>query len=178
MADPGWRSLTQKLIDAHLVTGTARTPGEEIEIRIDQVLLQDASGPTALLHFEAMGFERVKQKIAVMYGDHQTIQVNSLHTDAHRFMLGFCRSTASTSRSRGNGICHNVHLEEFSVPGESLLGTDSHTPQGGAVGMLAIGAGGMDVATAMATGATIIPRPLIVEVRLVGKLKPWPRRRT
>ncbi|MCY3823831.1 MAG: aconitate hydratase [Nitrospinae bacterium] len=173
MADPGWRSLTQKLIDAHLVSGESKTPGEEIEIRIDQVLLQDASGPTALLHFEAMGFDRVKQKTAVMYGDHQTIQVNSLHTDAHRFMLGFCRKHGIHFSKPGNGICHNVHLEEFSVPGESLLGTDSHTPQGGAVGMLAIGAGGMDVATAMATGATIIPRPLIVEVKLTGKLKAW-----
>ena len=173
MADPGWRSLTQKLIDAHIVSGNAKTPGEEIEIRIDQVLLQDASGPTALLHFEAMGFERVKQKTAVMYGDHQTIQVNSLHTDAHRFMLGFCRKHGIHFSKPGNGICHNVHLEEFSVPGESLLGTDSHTPQGGAVGMLAIGAGGMDVATAMATGATIIPRPTIVEVKLTGKLKAW-----
>lgn len=173
MADPGWRSLTQKLIDAHLVSGDSKTPGEEIEIRIDQVLLQDASGPTALLHFEAMGFERVKQKTAVMYGDHQTIQVNSLHTDAHRFMLGFCRKHGIHFSKPGNGICHNVHLEEFSVPGDSLLGTDSHTPQGGAVGMLAIGAGGMDVATAMATGATIIPRPTIVEVKLTGKLKAW-----
>ena len=173
MAEQGTRSLTQKLIDAHLVSGAARTPGEEVEIRIDQVLLQDASGPTALLHFEAMGFARVKQKTAVMYGDHQTIQVNSLHTDAHRFMLGFCRKHGIHFSKPGNGICHNVHLEEFSVPGESLLGTDSHTPQGGAVGMLAIGAGGMDVTTAMATGATIIPRPAIVEVRLSGKLGPW-----
>ena len=173
MAEQGTRSLTQKLIDAHLVSGAARTPGEEVEIRIDQVLLQDASGPTALLHFEAMGFARVKQKTAVMYGDHQTIQVNSLHTDAHRFMLGFCRKHGIHFSKPGNGICHNVHLEEFSVPGESLLGTDSHTPQGGAVGMLAIGAGGMDVATAMATGATIIPRPAIVEVRLTGKLRDW-----
>ena len=173
MAEQGTRSLTQKLIDAHLVSGAARTPGEEVEIRIDQVLLQDASGPTALLHFEAMGFARVKQKTAVMYGDHQTIQVNSLHTDAHRFMLGFCRKHGIHFSKPGNGICHNVHLEEFSVPGESLLGTDSHTPQGGAVGMLAIGAGGMDVATAMATGATIIPRPAIVEVRLSGKLGAW-----
>ena len=173
MAEQGTRSLTQKLIDAHLISGAARTPGEEVEIRIDQVLLQDASGPTALLHFEAMGFARVKQKTAVMYGDHQTIQVNSLHTDAHRFMLGFCRKHGIHFSKPGNGICHNVHLEEFSVPGESLLGTDSHTPQGGAVGMLAIGAGGMDVATAMATGATIIPRPAIVEVRLSGKLGAW-----
>jgi len=173
VAEQGTRSLTQKLIDAHLVSGAARTPGEEVEIRIDQVLLQDASGPTALLHFEAMGFARVKQKTAVMYGDHQTIQVNSLHTDAHRFMLGFCRKHGIHFSKPGNGICHNVHLEEFSVPGESLLGTDSHTPQGGAVGMLAIGAGGMDVATAMATGATIIPRPAIVEVRLTGKLRDW-----
>ncbi|MYA95669.1 MAG: aconitate hydratase [Nitrospinae bacterium] len=173
MAEQGTRSLTQKLIDAHLVSGAARTPGKEVEIRIDQVLLQDASGPTALLHFEAMGFARVKQKTAVMYGDHQTIQVNSLHTDAHRFMLGFCRKHGIHFSKPGNGICHNVHLEEFSVPGESLLGTDSHTPQGGAVGMLAVGAGGMDVATAMATGATIIPRPAIVEVRLSGKLGAW-----
>ena len=173
MADSGSRSLTQKLIDAHLVSGASGTPGEEIEIRIDQVLLQDASGPTALLHFEAMGFDRVKQKIAVMYADHQTIQVNSLHTDAHRFMLGFSRKHGIHFSKPGNGICHNVHLEEFSVPGESLLGTDSHTPQGGAVAMLAIGAGGMDVATAMATGATIIPRPLIVEVRLTGILEAW-----
>ena len=173
MADPVSRSLTQRLIDAHFVSGAPRTPGEEVEIRVDQVLLQDASGPTALLHFEAMGFARVKQKTAVMYADHQTIQVNSLHTDAHRFMFGFCRKHGIHFSKPGNGICHNVHLEEFSVPGESLLGTDSHTPQAGAAGMLAIGAGGVDVAAAMATGTTLIPRPVIVEVRLTGKLGAW-----
>lgn len=173
MAEPGARSLTQKLLDAHLVSGAAEAPGAEIGIKIDQALLQDASGPMALLQFEAMGFERVRQKTAVMYADHQTLQVHSLHTDAHRFMLGFCRKHGIHFSKPGNGICHNVHLEEFSIPGESLLGTDSHTPQGGAVGMLAIGAGGMDVAAAMATGATILPRPRVVAVRLSGKLAPW-----
>ncbi len=173
MAEPGSRSLTQKLLDAHLASGASRTPGEEVEIRIDQVLLQDASGPMALLQFEAMGFARVKQKTAVMYADHQTIQAHSLHTDAHRFLLGFCQKHGIHFSKPGNGICHNVHLEEFSIPGESLLGTDSHTPQGGAVGMLAIGAGGLDVASAMATGSAILPRPLIVGVRLSGKLSPW-----
>lgn len=173
MAETGGRGLAQKLLDAHLVSGAARTPDEEIELRIDQALLQDASGPMALLQFEAMGFERVRQKTAVMYADHQSLQVHSLHAEAHRFMLAFCRKRGIHFSKPGNGICHNVHLEEFSVPGESLLGTDSHTPQGGAVGMLAIGAGGLDVAAAMATGAAILPRPRVVEVRLSGKLAPW-----
>jgi len=173
VASAGPRSLAQKLLDEHLVSGEGSAPGGEIEIRVDQVLLQDASGPMALLQFEAMGLARVKQRVAVMYGDHQTIQVHSLHTEAHRFLLGICQKFGIHFSKPGNGICHNVHLEEFAVPGESLLGTDSHTPQMGAVGMLAIGAGGMDVAIAMGGGTTVLPRPEIVEIRLAGRLGPW-----
>ncbi len=166
-------SLAQKLIADHLVSGAGAAPGEEIEIRIDQVLLQDASGPIAILQFEAMGLKRVKQKVAVMYADHQTLQVNPLHTEVHRYLLGACRRFGIHFSKPGNGICHNVHLECFAVPGESLLGADSHTPQAGAVGMLALGAGGMDVALAMGGGTLVLPMPEIVEVRLTGKLGPW-----
>ena len=166
-------SLAQKLIDAHLVSGDGSRPGAEIEIRVDQVLLQDASGPMALLQFEAMGIKRVRQKIAVMYADHQTLQVDALHSEGHRFLHGFCQKHGIHFSKPGNGICHNVHLECFAVPGESLAGTDSHTPQAGAAGMLAIGAGGIDVAAAMGGGTLTLPRPEIVEVRLTGKLSPW-----
>ncbi|MEE9274654.1 MAG: aconitase family protein, partial [bacterium] len=145
-------SLAQKLIDRHLVSGDGSRPGAGIEIRVDRVLLQDASGPMALLQFEAMGIERVHQKIAVMYADHQTLQVDALHSEGHRFLLGFCQKHGIHFSKPGNGVCHNVHLECFAVPGESLAGTDSHTPQAGAAGMLAIGAGGIDVAVAMGGG--------------------------
>ncbi|HBK79194.1 MAG TPA: aconitate hydratase [Nitrospinae bacterium] len=167
------KSLAQLLIDEHLVSGDGGRVGAEIEIRADQVLLQDASGPMALLQFEAMGMTRVAQKTAVMYADHQTLQMDYLHTEGHRFLLGFCQKYGIHFSKPGNGICHNVHLETYAVPGESLAGTDSHTPQAGAAGMLAIGAGGIDVAVAMGGGTLILPRPEIIEVHLSGKLGPW-----
>ena len=167
------KSLAQILIDEHLVSGRGDRPSEEIEIRIDQVLLQDASGPMALLQFQAMELDRVKQEIAVMYADHQTLQLHPLHNEGHRFLLGFCQKFGIHYSKPGNGICHNVHLEDFSRPGQSLAGTDSHTPQAGAVGMLAIGAGGIDVAITMAEGTLHFMRPEIIEVHLTGRLAAW-----
>jgi len=167
------KGVAQQLFDEHLVSGDSGRVGAEIEIRVNQVLLQDASGPMALLQFEAMEVKRVAQKIAVMYADHQTLQMNHLHTEGHRFLLGFCQKHGIHFSKPGNGICHNVHLETYAVPGESLAGTDSHTPQAGSAGMLAIGAGGLDIAATMGGGTLIIQRPEIIEVHLSGMLGPW-----
>ena len=165
-------SLINKLIASHLVEGGSR-PGNEIALRIDQVLLQDALGTMAFLQFEAMGFSRVKPRVVVQYADHQTLQTDSRHTDDHRFLQSACRKYGAYYGRPGVGICHVVHLEQFAVPGETLLGTDSHTPHCGAVGMLAIGAGGMDVAVAMGGAPYVVPRPAIVEIHLTGRLGPW-----
>jgi aconitate hydratase len=165
-------SLVNKLIAAHLVEGGERS-GDEIALRIDQVLLQDALGTMAFLQFEAMGFSRVKPRVVVQYADHQTLQTDSRHTDDHRFLQSACRKFGAYYGRPGVGICHVVHLEQFAVPGETLLGTDSHTPHCGAVGMLAIGAGGMDVAVAMGGGPYVFARPAVVGVHLTGRLRPW-----
>lgn len=166
------QSLVEKLIDAHLVEGGAH-PGDEIALRIDQVLLQDATGAMAFLCFEAMGLERVRPRVVVQYADHQTLQNDGRHSDDHRFLESACRKFGAYYAKPGVGICHVVHLEQFSIPGESILGSDSHTPHLGAVAMLAIGAGGIDVAVAMGGGPYVLPRPSVVRVNLVGQLRPW-----
>ncbi|HEY3080566.1 MAG TPA: aconitate hydratase [Chloroflexota bacterium] len=166
------RSLTARLIDSHLVEGGDH-PGDEIAIRIDQVLHQDATGAMSFLQFEAMGFERVKPRVVVQYADHQTLQNDGRHTDDHRFLESACRKFGAYFAKPGVGICHVVHLEQFSRPGESLLGSDSHTPHMGAVAMLALGAGGIDVAVAMGGGPYVLPRPAVVRVELTGQLRPW-----
>jgi aconitate hydratase len=165
-------NLTNKLIAAHLVEGGDR-PGDEIALRIDQVLHQDATGAMSFLQFEAMGFERVKPRLVVQYADHQTLQNDGRHTDDHRFLESACRKFGAYFAKPGVGICHVVHLEQFSRPGESLLGSDSHTPHMGAVAMLAYGAGGIDVAVAMGGGPYVLPRPAVVRVELTGRLRPW-----
>jgi aconitate hydratase len=165
-------SLTRKLIDAHLVSGKP-VPGEEIGLRVDQVLLTDTNGAMAVLQFEAMGFPRVKPSRVVAYIDHNVYAVDSRNSDDHRYMQTAARRYGAWFSKPGNGICHQVHFESFSSPGEFLLGTDSHTPLCGSTGMLAIGAGGLDVAVAMGGGPYYVPMPRVTRVTLTGQLRPW-----
>ncbi|MBQ5335463.1 MAG: aconitate hydratase [Oscillospiraceae bacterium] len=165
-------TLTEKILSAHLVEGEL-VRGTEIGIRIDQTLTQDATGTMAYLEFEAMGVPRVRTERSVAYIDHNTLQNGFENADDHRF-IGSCAKKHGLYFSRpGNGICHQVHLERFGIPGKTLIGSDSHTPTGGGLGMLAIGAGGLDVAVAMGGGAYYITCPKVVNVRLTGKLSPW-----
>jgi aconitate hydratase len=165
-------SLTRKLIDAHLVSGKPE-PGEEIGLAVDQVLLTDTNGAMSILQFEAMGFPRVKPSRVVAYIDHNVYAVDSRNADDHRYMQTAARRYGAWFSKPGNGICHQVHFESFSVPGQFLLGTDSHTPLCGSTGMLAIGAGGLDVAVAMGGGPYYVPMPRVTRVRLTGQLRPW-----
>ncbi len=166
------QNLVQKIIAAHLVSGDM-TPGSEVGIRIDQTLTQDATGTMAALQFEAMGIPRVRTKLSVSYVDHNMLQIGYENADDHRFLQSFAARYGLYFSRPGNGICHQVHLERFSVPGDTLLGADSHTPTCGGAGMLAIGAGGLDVAVAMGGGAFYIPMPRVVGVKLTGRLSPW-----
>jgi len=165
-------SLTRKLIDAHLVSGKP-VAGEEIALRVDQCLLTDTNGNMAWLQFETMGFPRVKPSRVVTYIDHNVYQTDSRNTDDHRYLQTAAARYGSWFSKPGNGICHQVHFESFSVPGQLVLGTDSHTPLCGSTGMLAIGSGGLDVAVAMGGGAYHLPMPKVVRVTLTGELKPW-----
>lgn len=166
------KNLAQKIIENHLVQGTAQS-GQEIAIKIDRTLTQDTTGTMAYLQFEALGFPRVKTKRSVAYIDHNTLQVGYENADDHRYIQTVASKYGIYFSRPGNGICHQVNLERFSVPGDTLLGSDSHTPTGGAVGMLAIGAGGLDVAVAMGGGAYYLNMPKIIKVELIGKLAPW-----
>lgn len=165
-------TLTEKILSAHLVEGEM-IKGEEIGIRIDQTLTQDATGTMAYLEFEAMGVPRVKTERSVAYIDHNTLQNGFENADDHRFIGSVCKKHGIYFSRPGNGICHQVHLERFGVPGKTLIGSDSHTPTGGGLGMIAIGAGGMDVAVAMGGGTYYITCPKVVKVELTGKLQPW-----
>ena len=165
-------SLTRKLIESHLVSGTA-VAGEEIGLRPDQILLTDTNGIQSWLQFEAMGFPRVVPSHVVTYIDHQVFQVDSRNSDDHRYMQTASRKYGAVFSKPGNGICHQVHMETFSTPGQMLLGSDSHTPLCGAAGMLAIGAGGLDVAVAMGGGPYFLTMPAVVRVWLTGRLQPW-----
>ncbi len=166
------RSLTRKLIESHLVSGSWR-PGEEIGIRIDQTLTQDATGTMAYLQFETMGVSRVRTDLSVSYIDHNTMQIGFENADDHRYLTGIAAKYGIFLSRAGNGICHQVHLERFGKPGATLLGSDSHTPTGGALGMIAIGAGGLDVALAMAGKAFYLTCPKVIGIRLSGKLPAW-----
>ncbi|MBQ9757559.1 MAG: aconitate hydratase [Clostridia bacterium] len=165
-------TLAQKIIKNHLVSGEMIV-GREIGIKIDQTLTQDATGTMAYLEFEAMGVPRVKTEKSVAYIDHNTLQSGFENADDHRFIGSVCKRHGIYFSRPGNGICHQVHLERFGKPGKTLIGSDSHTPTGGGIGMLAIGAGGMDVAVAMGGGTYYITCPKIVKVNLTGKLNPW-----
>jgi aconitate hydratase len=165
-------TLVQKLVAGHLVAGEP-APGREIGLRIDQALLTDTNGTMAWLQFEAMGFDRVKTPTVVTYADHQVYQFDARNTEDHRYLQTVSRRFGGHYSKPGNGICHQVHLESFGAPGLTLLGTDSHTPLCGALGMLAIGAGGLDVACAMGGSPYYLPLPKVVQVRLTGRLGPW-----
>lgn len=165
-------TLTEKILKAHLVDGEF-VKGNEIGIRIDQTLTQDATGTMAYLEYEAMGVPRVKTEKSVAYIDHNTLQSGFENADDHRFIGSVCKKHGIYFSRPGNGICHQVHLERFGIPGKTLIGSDSHTPTGGGIGMIAIGAGGLDVAVAMGGGAYYITYPNIVKVNLTGKLQPW-----
>ena len=165
-------TLAQKILKNHLVCGEM-IPGQEIGIRIDQTLTQDATGTMAYLEFEAIGVPRVKTERSVAYIDHNTLQSGFENADDHRFIGSVCKKHGIYFSRPGNGICHQVHLERFGIPGKTLIGSDSHTPTGGGIGMIAIGAGGMDVAVAMGGGTYYITCPKIVKVNLTGKLRPW-----
>lgn len=165
-------TLTEKILSAHLVEGEM-IKGSEIGIKIDQTLTQDATGTMAYLEFEAMGVPRVKTERSVAYIDHNTLQSGFENADDHRFIGSVCKKHGIYFSRPGNGICHQVHLERFGIPGKTLIGSDSHTPTGGGIGMIAIGAGGMDVAVAMGGGTYYITCPKVVKVNLTGSLKPW-----
>jgi len=166
------QNLVQKILQAHLVKGELKT-GEEIAIKIDQTLTQDATGTMAYLQFEAMGIPRVKTELSVSYVDHNTLQTGFENADDHLFLQSIAAKYGIYFSRPGNGICHQVHLERFGVPGKTLLGSDSHTPTGGGIGMIAIGAGGLDVAVAMGGGPFYLATPKVVLVKLSGKLQPW-----
>ena len=165
-------SIAEKIIKEHIVSGEM-IKGTDIGLKIDQTLTQDATGTMAYLEFEAMGVPRVKTERSVAYIDHNTLQTGFENADDHRFIQTICKKHGIYFSRPGNGICHQVHLERFSRPGKTLIGSDSHTPTGGGIGMLAIGAGGLDVAVAMGGGAYYITMPNIVKVELVGELRPW-----
>jgi aconitate hydratase len=165
-------NLVRKIIKNHLVTGEMIS-GQEIAIKIDQTLTQDATGTMAYLQFEAMEVPKVKTKLSVSYVDHNTLQTGFENADDHLFLQTIASKYGIYFSRPGNGICHQVHLERFGKPGETLLGSDSHTPTGGGIGMLAIGAGGLDVAVAMAGGPFYLNMPKVVKVELRGKLSPW-----
>ncbi len=165
-------NIAQKILKGHLVEGRL-VAGQEIAIRIDQTLTQDATGTMAYLQFETMGIPRVKTRLSVSYVDHNTLQTGFENADDHRYLQTVAAKYGIYFSRPGNGICHQVHLERFGVPGETLLGSDSHTPTAGGLGMLAIGAGGLDVAVAMGGGAFHLVMPEILNVHLTGRLSPW-----
>ena len=165
-------TLCEKIIKSHLVDGEY-APGNEVGIRIDQTLTQDATGTMAYLELEAMDIDKVKTELSVAYIDHNTLQTGFENADDHKFIQSVCKKRGVRYSRPGNGICHQVHLERFGIPGKTLIGSDSHTPTGGGLGMLAMGAGGLDVAVAMGGGAYYITVPEVVKVNLKGKLSPY-----
>lgn len=165
-------SVTYKILKEHLVEGEC-IPGNEIGIRIDQTLTQDATGTMAYLQFEALGIPRVKTSLSISYVDHNTLQMGFENADDHKYLQTMNSNYGIYYSKAGNGICHQVHLERFGIPGATLLGSDSHTPTGGGIGMLAIGAGGLDVAVAMGGGPFYLTAPKVINIRLTGKLRPW-----
>ena len=165
-------TLCEKIIKNHLVDGEY-AKGNEVGIRIDQTLTQDATGTMAYLELEAMDIDKVKTELSVAYIDHNTLQTGFENADDHKFIQSVCKKRGVRYSRPGNGICHQVHLERFGIPGKTLIGSDSHTPTGGGLGMLAMGAGGLDVAVAMGCGAYYITVPEVIKVNLTGKLSPY-----
>ncbi|MBQ6673682.1 MAG: aconitate hydratase, partial [Spirochaetia bacterium] len=165
------KNLTYKIIEKHLVSGEMKA-GKEISIKIDQTLTQDATGTMVYLQFEAIGLKRVQTELSVSYVDHNTIQTDFKNPDDHLFLQSFAKKYGLYFSRPGNGICHQVHLERFGLPGKTLLGSDSHTPTGGGLGMLAIGAGGLDIACAMAGAPFTLAMPKVIGIHLTGALQP------
>jgi len=165
-------NVTQKILSEHLVSGRLGS-GEDIAIRIDQALTQDATGTMAYLQFESMGMDRIQCELAVSYVDHNTVQIGPENADDHAYLRAAAARYGAVFSPPGNGICHQVHLERFGEPGKTLLGSDSHTPTGGGLGMISIGAGGIDVAVAMGGGPFYLPDPRVIKIELTGKLRPW-----
>ena len=165
-------TIAERILSEHLISGELRA-GTEIQIRIDHTLTQDATGTLAFLQFEALGLDRVRNELALSYVDHNMLQTGFENADDHRFLQSAAAKFGVRFSRPGNGICHQVHLERFAAPGKTLLGSDSHTPTAGGIGMLAIGAGGLDVAMAMAGEPFTMAMPEIVGVRLIGSLRPW-----
>ena len=166
------KSLTEKILNKHIAAGIPR-PGQEVGIKIDQTLTQDATGTMAYLQFESMNVTRVKTELSVSYIDHNTIQQGYENADDQKYLQTIAAKYGIVYSRAGNGICHQVHLERFGQPGKTLLGSDSHTPTGGGIGMIAIGAGGLDVAVAMAGGLLYLTYPEVIKINLTGKLRPW-----
>lgn len=165
-------TISQKIIRDHLLSGEIK-PGAEISIRIDQTLTQDSTGTMAYLQFEAIGVPQVKTKLSVAYIDHNTMQSGFENADDHKYIQTVADKYGIRFSRPGNGVCHQVHIERFGIPGQTLLGSDSHTPTCGGIGMLAIGAGGLDVAVAMGGGPYYLSNPKICKIELIGRLKPW-----
>src|SRR4030043_339230 len=165
------KNLLEKILGTHLISGQIRQ-GETVTLSVDQTLIHDATGTMAALQFEALSLSRVKTKLSIAYIDHNTLQVGFENADDHRFLLSFAARYGLYFSRAGNGICHQVHLERFSIPGEVLLGAESHTSSSGGIGMLAIGVGGLDVALAMAGGPFHLSVPKVVQGRLLGGLGP------
>lgn len=166
------KNVTQKLISEHLIDGRME-PGTEIGLRIDQTLTQDATGTMVMLEFEAMGLPRVKTELSAQYIDHNLIQADFRNPDDHLFLRSACRKYGLWYSRPGNGVSHPVHMERFGIPGKTLVGSDSHTPAAGSLGMLALGAGGLEVALAMAGEPLYLNMPQVMGVRLTGKLPDW-----
>jgi len=166
------QNLVEKILSKHLVSGTL-IPGEEIGIRIDQTLTQDATGTMAYLQFESMNMPKVKTELSVSYVDHNTIQIGFENADDQLYLQTVAQKYGMVFSRAGNGICHQIHLERFGKPGKTLIGSDSHTPTCGALSMIAIGAGGLDVALAMAGKPFYLVCPKVIKINLTGKLKPW-----
>jgi len=166
------KSLAYKILEAHLVEGKL-VPGSEIAIMIDQTLLQDATGTLAMLEFEALGLDRVKVGLAAQYVDHNLLQTDNKNADDHKFLQTAAAKYGVHFSKPGNGVSHQVHMERFGAPGRTLLGSDSHTPGAAGISMLGIGAGGLDVALAMAGRPYYFPCPLVLGVKLINRLPDW-----
>ena len=164
--------VAYKILSSHIAGGKLEA-GSSIDLRIDQTLTQDATGTMAYLQFESLGLDHIRNELAVSYVDHNTVQVGFENADDHLYLQSIAASKGIVFSRPGNGICHQVHLERFGIPGKTLIGSDSHTPTGGGIGMVAIGAGGLDVALAMAGVPFSIICPRVIEIRLTGKLRPF-----
>ncbi|MGI6730908.1 MAG: aconitate hydratase [Anaerovoracaceae bacterium] len=166
------KTLAYKILENHLVEGTL-VPGNEVTIKIDQTLTQDSTGTMVYLQLEAMDVDKIQTELSVAYIDHNTLQSGFENADDHEFIKSVAKRHGVVYSKPGNGICHQLHLENYGIPGKTLLGSDSHTPTGGGLGMIAIGAGGLDVAVAMAKGTYSLMVPKVINVELTGELKPW-----